>query len=95
MPRGLCGWNLILLGLTITLGLVYVVLVNAASSKSTMYRNVEKRVETLKNETTILQDSILALSSLQALDGRARELGFVPIDRIEFVNPAANAFAMK
>jgi hypothetical protein len=95
VPRGIVAWNVIIAALTLVSGVCYVVLVNMGSAKSYERRNVEKRIEELRTETMMIQDKIVLLSSMQSLNTRAAELGFVPVDRLEFVNPAAKSYAMR
>ncbi len=94
LPSGLMAWNVILLATILLLSCVYVFQVNVAASKTYALRKVEKRMEVLKVETMTLQDKITALASMQALNARAHELGFVPIEQLQFVNPAAQTYAL-
>lgn len=94
VPRGIVAWNIAIATATLACGLFYVVQVNLASTKSYELRNTEKRVDALKTETMMIQDKIVMLSSMQSLNARAAELGFVPVDRLEFVNPASKSYAL-
>lgn len=95
LPRGVAALNLLLLGLTLVSCLIYVVQVNRAMSTGYDLRAAENKMETLKTETMILQDKIATMSSVQALSARAAELGYEPVDKLEFVNPAEKSYAMK
>lgn len=89
LPQGVLAWNVGLLALSIALGCFYIVQVSFSMSKGYALRDAEKKVDALKTETMTLQDKVATLSSMQALNARATELGFVPVDRLEYVAPAA------
>ena len=55
---------------------------------------MEKKIESGSTEVVRLEDKIAVLSSVQSLSDRAKELGFQSTERLEFVNPAANAYAL-
>jgi hypothetical protein len=94
LPRGMTAWNLLIATVTLVSGVIYIVQVNAATTKGYSLRTLDTRVEQLKNETMIMQDKIATLSSMQALSDRATQLGFVPIDKLEFVDPSHKSYAM-
>jgi len=94
LPSGIVAWNIVILGLTVFIGAVYIIQVNMAAAKGYDLRNVEKKVDTLKTEAVVLQDKIATMSSMQALYARASELGFVPVENLEFINPAGKATAL-
>ncbi len=94
LPSGLVAWNVGLLLTIVLLGCLHIFQVNAAAAKTYTLRRVEKRVEILTTEAMALQAQIAADASMQALNARAAELGFVPIERLEFVNPAAQTYAL-
>jgi len=94
LPQGLSGWNLALAAASVVLILMYIVQVNGAAAKAYHLRNVERRVDALRTEATILQNSYVAQTSLRALTSQAQQLGFVSVDRIEYLNPNASAYAM-
>lgn len=95
LPKGIVALNMLLMGLILLLGLVYVVQVNGATSSGYALRAAERKVEALKTETMIMHDKIATMSSIQAVSTRASELGFVPVDRLEFMNPAGNSYARR
>jgi hypothetical protein len=54
---------------------------------------VERQIDTLKVDVMSLEDKVATLSSMQNMTQRAEQLGFVPIEHQEFVNPAAKSYA--
>lgn len=95
LPHGLAAWNALILGCIAACCLGYVIQVNRASGRGFELRETEKRIENLKIEVRALEDSVATLSSVEALTQRAAALGFVPVDRLEFVNPASKSYALK
>lgn len=79
---------------TLALAFVYVVQVNRAATRGFNLRDVEKKVEKMRTEVMSLEDKVATLSSVQSLNDRSTQLGFVPVDRLEFVNPASKSYAM-
>lgn len=94
LPRGISILNVSLLAATLVLISVYVVQVNRAAARGFQLRDVEKKVETLRTEVRSLEDRVATLSSVKGLTERAGDLGFVPVERLEFVNPASGHYAV-
>lgn len=94
IPQGISGWNMAIVAATVALVGFYVFQVNSAATKSYRLRGVEKRVEALKMETSIRQNKLISQSSLGELSAKASELGFVPVEKIEFMNPNPSSYAL-
>lgn len=93
LPQGLMSWNILIAAITISMAVVYVVQVNRAAARGFSLRDVEKKVDRLRSDVLSLEDQVATLSSVQSLNERATQLGFVTVDQLEFVNPAANSYA--
>lgn len=94
LPQGVVAWNILIAMASLVLGVLYIVQVNMASAKGYALQRVEKQVDALKTETTVLQDKVASLSSMQAINDRATKLGFVPVDRIVYVSPVSKSYAL-
>jgi len=94
LPHGLAAFNLILAAVTLACGLAYIVEVNAATSKGYALSQAQQRVDDLKTQTLSLQNKAATLTSLQQLTARASEMGFVPVEKVLFVNPASRNYAL-
>ena len=94
LPHGKTGWGIFLAALTVATTLVYIFQVNKAASRGYLLRDMEKKIESGSTEVVRLEDKIAVLSSVQSLSDIAKELGFQSTERLEFVNPAANAYAL-
>ncbi|MFA5936144.1 MAG: hypothetical protein WC787_04830 [Patescibacteria group bacterium] len=95
LPQGIVGWNLLVAGASIAFMVAYIFQVNLAASRAFTLRDVERKVDTLKTEVVALEDKTATLSSVQAMTDRAVQLGFVTVERLEFVNPASRSYALK
>lgn len=94
LPQGVVGWNIMVASLTVVLSFVYIVQVNRAASQGFNLRDMEKKVEALQTDVMSLEDKVATLSSVKSLSDHASQLGFVSVDRLEFVNPASRSYAM-
>ncbi|MFA5185637.1 MAG: hypothetical protein WC551_04060 [Patescibacteria group bacterium] len=94
LPQGLAGWNLFLAALTIVCGLVYIVEINASTSKGYGLSQAQKRVDELKIQTLALQNKAASLTSLQELSQKASTLGLAPVEKIEYLNPTSKNYAL-
>lgn len=94
LPRGITALNMAIMVLTCILSVVYIVQVNAATTKGYSLRKVEKKVDALTTETMILHDKIAVMSSIQSLNARAAELNMEPATDLRFLNPAGKFTAM-
>jgi hypothetical protein len=93
LPQGIVGWNVLIAVCSVACIVAYVFQVNLASSRSFALRDVERQIDTLKVDVMSLEDKVATLSSMQNMTQRAEQLGFVPIEHQEFVNPAAKSYA--
>jgi hypothetical protein len=93
LPQGIVGWNVLVAAVSVALVVAYVFQVNLASSRSFALRDVERKIDSLKVDVMSLEDKTATLSSMQAMTERAAQLGFVPVDKQEFVNPASKSYA--
>ena len=94
LPQGVVAWNMCIAVASLVLGVLYIVQVNMASAKGYALQTVQNSVDQLKTDTTVLQDKVARLSSMQAMNDRAVQLGFVPVDHIVYVSPVAKTYAL-
>lgn len=94
LPQGMLGWNLLVASATLALVVVYIVQVNSAAQRGFSLRTVQQRVDSLHTDVMSLDDKVAMLSSVQAVTDRATQLGFVPVQRLEFANPASRSYAL-
>ena len=94
LPRGIAAWNALFVGLSVVFAMFYIVQVNLSSSKSYELEHVQRHVDDLNTQMMITQEKIVTLSSMQSVNSRAMELGFTPVDRLQFLNPASKSYAL-
>ena len=94
LPRGIAAWNALFVGLSVLCAMFYIVQVNMSSSKSYELSHIQSHVDDLNTQLMITQEKIVTLSSMQSVNSRASELGFAPVDRLQFLNPASKSYAL-
>jgi len=94
LPQGMTAWNMTISVATILSIAAYIVIVNTSAAKGYSLRKAEQNVEALKTETTILQNTMVTLSSMRQLSDSASAMGLIPTDRVEYVTPAAASYAL-
>ena len=94
LPQGLPVWNAAVAVVSVVLMILYVVEVNGAAAKSYALRDVERRVDTLRTQATILQNEYVAQTSLRSISARAQQLGLVPVEQIEYLHQNGASYAM-
>ena len=82
-------------GATIACLIFYVFLVNAGASKSFTLRTLDKKVERLQETTSALEEQVVRLQAIQSVEERVKGLGYVPVDRYEYIDIPRPAYAMK
>lgn len=88
------GWVVAMVFLTLLCVGVYLYQVNRAASKGFTLRNLEKQLDQLSVEVETLENSSAKLQSLSAVEARVQQIGYVRIDRMEFVDvPSGYAMA--
>ncbi len=94
LPQGLSALNAVLALITVACGLAYIVLVNTATTKGYTLAQAQQRLDSLKTDTLTLQNKAETMTSMQQLTSNAAALGFVPVDKVQFVNPARKNYAL-
>lgn len=94
LPSGILGWNFAVLGVMVSLCVLYVAQVNHAASRGFQLQDVQRRVERLQIDVTALEDKVATMSSVKELTARAEAQGLVPVDRLEFARPGGKLYAL-
>lgn len=82
-------------GATIACLVFYVFLVNAGASKSFTLRTLDRKVERLQETTSALEEQVVRLQAIQSIEERVKGLGYVPVDRYEYIDLPRVAYAMR
>jgi len=83
---GKTAWSLLILGITLGCFGVYIFEVNAAASRGFHLRVLEKRLEALQENVSVLENQSAQTQTLHSLEERVKALGYVPVDHMEFLD---------
>lgn len=75
--------------------IAYIFFNNAASTKGFFIKSLEKKIITLENEHQKLSLEVVAGQSMNTVETRINGLGFIPVGRIDYVNAAGGAVAVR
>ena len=91
---GKSTWMTLAICLTIAAAGLYIYQVNSAATKSYTVRHLQKNVDQLTNDITSLEDQSVQLQSMHNLHARVAPLGYIPVDRVQFIDVSHNSYAM-
>jgi len=91
---GRMAWMFLLVGLTVAGVGLYIYQVNAAATKSYTVRDMEKKVERLKETVADLETQTVNMQAMHSLQARVAPLGFVPVDKMQFLDVTKGTYAM-
>lgn len=91
---GRMGSLVAMLALTISAVGLYIYQVNRTAEKNYAVRDLEKQSEQLKDTVASLETKAVTMQSLQSLQERVKPLGYVPIDRMQFLDAAKGSYAV-
>ncbi|GEM_PF-631603 len=95
IPQGIVAWSLVSCVVWLALAGLYVTQVTQAAPRSDRLQTLERQVEQLQRDINEQEDAVARSESLQKMTNRAQELGLVPMDKPQFVSPAAYAYARR
>ena len=72
----------------------YLYEVNKTSSKGFELRTLEKRLEQARASVLSYEDQAAQLQAVSSLQEKIGALGYVPVDQMEFIDPAASGVAV-
>jgi hypothetical protein len=75
-------------------GIVYVWQVNRAATKGFELRALEVRKEKLEETVASLEDDAARRQTMKALETRVQQMGYVTVDRLEYVDVKTGGYAM-
>lgn len=91
---GRLSWTALLLMLTVGAIGLYMYQVNRAATKSFTVRQLEKQVESLRDSVVALETQSVQLQAMQSLQERVKPLGYVAVDRMDFLDVAKGSYAL-
>lgn len=87
-------WVFLLVSATVAMVAVYVFQVNMAANKGFTLRDLQTRLDRLNDTVAVLESQAAELQTVKAVEERVKDLGYVPVDRMEFMNVPHTAYAM-
>lgn len=86
--------NVVVLGLILVIGLMYIVQVNGSVSKGYDIRDLESRIDEIRLQNQVLELKVAENRSMAAIDERVNMLGMVQANTPEFVTAGAPTVAL-
>lgn len=87
--------RIFMLALTLAFGILYVVQVNAASTKGFTMRDLERSNQELRRENDKLSAEIDRLRSLASVSERESFLGLVKLQNVTYIRAGASEVALR
>jgi hypothetical protein len=85
----------VVMGLTVAFGVLYIVQVNTASTKGFATRDLEKGNQELRQDNDRLAAEIDRLRSLSSVEERETFLGLVKVNDVTYLKAGSNEVALK
>lgn len=73
---------------------LHVFQMNKAATKGYTLRDQEKQLERLKATVAELEDTAAKTQALYAIEERVKNMGYVPVDRMEFLDVSRGSYAV-
>ena len=86
--------SLIIVGLIVISGTLYLVQVNYVATKGYQIRDFEQKINTLKDQNKKLSVEIIKLQSSVELEKKIRELSMVRVNQFDYLTRSDNAVAV-
>lgn len=88
------SWAVLLLVLTAACAGAYVYQMNRAATKGYSLRELDRKLEVLQDQVMVLEDEAAKKQALRTIEEQVKGLGYVPVDRVDFVDVGRNAYAI-
>ena len=89
------AWIGVFLVLSFFVMAIQVFQMNKAATKGYALRDQEKRLEQLKAAVAELEDKAAKNQALYSIEARIQGLGYVPVDRMEFLDVTRGSYAVR
>jgi hypothetical protein len=67
---------------------------NRSATKGYSLRELDRKLEVLQDQVMVLEDEAAKKQALRTIEEQVKGLGYVPVDRVDFVDVGRNAFAI-
>ncbi|MFH1047178.1 MAG: hypothetical protein V1738_02645 [Patescibacteria group bacterium] len=92
---GIFALNIFLSGLVSSLFVGYLVLNNQATASGFAVRDLEKQIAVLRDEADRLDLQVVAMQAMNNVEQQVGELGFVPVENLNYISAAPAIVAVK
>jgi hypothetical protein len=89
------AWVGVFLVLSFLTMAVHVYQMNKSATKGYTLREQEQRLEKLKATVAQLEDNAAKNQALRTIEERVKGLGYVPVDRMEFLDVSRGSYAVR
>ncbi len=83
-------WRALLLGAIISMGLVYLWLVNGSAANGFEVSRLEEQQKSLNLQYSKIQQELAEAQSLDRLAETSKQFGLVPVEHVEYVSATSN-----
>jgi len=87
--------NVIAIALILTMGTLYLVQVNRATTKGYQIRDLEKKIQAIEDSNRKVQLEVAELQSLDSVEERIKELGMVPVSNVKYIKTPGSTVALR
>jgi len=88
------AWIVAVVGLTVFVAGFYIYQVNADATKGFAVRDLEIKSTQLQDQVAALEQQSAQMQTLHHLVDQVKPLGYVPVDRMDFVDAAQGSYAL-
>jgi hypothetical protein len=92
---GVFALNVLFSSLVVGLFVGYLAISNSAAANGFAVRDLEKKIEELRNQSDRLNLQVVAMQSMNSVEEQIGVLGFVPIEDIDYISAAPAIVAVK
>jgi len=93
--RGVFALNILLSSVAVGLFMGYLVLNNQAAASGFAVRDLEKQIAELRDEADRLDLQVVTMQAMSSVERQVGELGFVPVDNLDYISSAPAIVAVK
>ena len=87
--------NIAILILIFSMGFLYLVQVNKATTKGYQMRDLETRINVVEESNQKLEIQVTELQTLDSIKERSQTLGMVPTDKVKYIKVTGSTVAKK
>jgi cell division protein FtsB len=91
---GRMTWGALLIAALVACAGIYMYQINVSASKGFEMRALERKLERLRDTVSALETQASQMQTMKAVEARVKELGYVPVERLEFMDVSRSEYAL-